>query len=138
MKITTISLTKTIAMPGYNNDKPAVVEAILEEGDTMEDCLSALNKRLTAWHQKEYPWLYTIPSMATPAGMGDNPYTNAGVSPSIAGPFTLPTIDKSIERLEIQIDNAKTVEELHMCLEEAMKTPNGIKAYMNKLKELSA
>lgn len=105
MKITTISLTKTIAMPGYNNDKPAVIEAILDEGDTMEECLSELNKRLTAWHQKEYPWLYNTPSSISSIDAAIAPYTNAGASPSIGGPFTLPTIDKSIERLEIAIDN---------------------------------
>jgi hypothetical protein len=58
MKIAKVVFGKTIAMPGYNNDKPEV-EAILEDNDILEDCLSALNKRLSDWHRKEYPHLYT-------------------------------------------------------------------------------
>jgi hypothetical protein len=57
MKIERITFGKTIAMPGYNNDKPEV-EAVLEDGDVLEDVLSALNKRLMDWHKKEYPHLY--------------------------------------------------------------------------------
>lgn len=57
MKIERITFGKTIAMPGYNNDKPEI-EATLEDGDTLESVLSALNKRLTDWHKAEYPHLY--------------------------------------------------------------------------------
>lgn len=57
MIIGKITFGKTIAMPGYNNDKPEI-EAILEDGDTVESVLSSLNKRLIAWHKAEYPHLY--------------------------------------------------------------------------------
>ena len=57
MIIGKITFGKTIAMPGYNNDKPEI-EAILEDGDTVEAVLSSLNKRLIAWHKAEYPHLY--------------------------------------------------------------------------------
>lgn len=57
MIIGKITFGKTIAMPGFNNDKPEI-EAILEDGDTVESVLSSLNKRLIAWHKAEYPHLY--------------------------------------------------------------------------------
>lgn len=135
MKIEKVTYIKTFSSGPYLTDKVGF-EASLDETDIAEEVLTDLKKWAEDWHKQAYPWLYTTPSLVTPAGMGDNPYTNAGVSPSIAGPFTLPTIDKSIERLEIEIDNAKTLEELRPLKEEAAKSKEGTTAYMRRLKQL--
>lgn len=44
-------------MPGYANVKPGVGRAVLEEGETIEDAWTELNRRAKEWHKKEYPHL---------------------------------------------------------------------------------
>lgn len=58
MKITKVAFEKTIGMPNYSNDKPIVVECILEGDETKEEAWTKLNQDMIAWHQKEYPNLY--------------------------------------------------------------------------------
>lgn len=126
MKIERITFGKTIAMPGYNNDKPEI-EATLEDGDTLESVLSALNKRLTDWHKAEYPHLYQE------QGVPD--FVRQLLVPSV-----IPIISKDTERLKDTIEDmileCKSMEELAALKPSA--TANGlIPQYMNKLKELS-
>lgn len=104
MKILEVTFDCTIAMPGYNNVKPGVFRAILEEGDTLEGAWTELNRRAKEWHKKEYPHIYQEQFVANTnlQKLTENYYSPP--KPSI--------IDKSIERLEIQIDNANTLEEL--------------------------
>lgn len=58
MKIEKITLGKTIQAGQFIYDRPGVIEATLEPGETMEEGLSELNKRLIEWHKREYPHLY--------------------------------------------------------------------------------
>lgn len=62
MKIGKATFDCTIGMPGFSNVKPGVVEIVLEEGETIEDAWSELNRRALAWHRKEFPHLYEQPS----------------------------------------------------------------------------
>lgn len=58
MIIKKVSFDCTIAMPGYSNVKPGIVEADLEPGETIEQAWSELNRRAMEWHKKEYPHCY--------------------------------------------------------------------------------
>lgn len=58
MKIRIIGFQKTIGMPNFSNDRPIVVEADLEEGETEKEAWSKMNKAATEWHREEYPHLY--------------------------------------------------------------------------------
>lgn len=60
MKVTKIAFEKTIGMPNYSNDKPIVVECILEGDETKEQAWSKLNQDMISWHKKEYPHLYNV------------------------------------------------------------------------------
>lgn len=120
MKILEVTFDCTIAMPGYNNVKPGVFRAILEEGDTLEGAWTELNKRAQAWHAKEFPHLYPQQDMGLPK---EPPLTPKEI---IAKFQSTPIIDKSIERLEIQIDNANTLEELDKILLSYDKLPSEI------------
>lgn len=64
MVIKKVSFDCTIAMPGYNNVKPGIVEAELESGETIEQAWSELNRRAKEWHKTEYPHLYIDTGMS--------------------------------------------------------------------------
>lgn len=58
MKIGKATFDCTIGMPGFSNVKPGAVEIILEDGETVEEAWSELNRRALAWHKKEFPHIY--------------------------------------------------------------------------------
>lgn len=131
MIIGKITLGKTIAMPGYNNDKPEI-EAILEDGDTVESVLSSLNKRLIAWHKAEYPQLYQ------PENVTSGYYSTDLPNPPITTYPAPGIINIQDEKLEIEIDNCGTFEELLQWKQLHDVLPVKIVAYYSKrLKELS-
>src|ERR1700749_4977526 len=45
-------------MPNFSNDRPLVLEADLEPGETKEEAWTRINQDMIAWHKKEYPHLY--------------------------------------------------------------------------------
>ena len=106
MKVRIVGFQKTIGMPNFSNDRPLVVEADLEEGETMEEAWSKMNKAATDWHRSEYPHLYQEEKSWTPG---------ADFPPHMKTEITfdpLPIISKDKEKIEIAIDNAETVEDL--------------------------
>lgn len=139
MEITKITFGKTIAMPGYNNDKPEV-EAILEDGDTLESVLSALNKRLTDWHKIEYPHLYQESNTGGIKFEYPQMRQTDRVAPGgHAFREFLPVISKDYERMEIEIDNASTLEELDAVLNRYVTFPGKLLPQINaKRKSLKA
>lgn len=132
MKIERITFGKTIAMPGYNNDKPEI-EATLEDGDTLESVLSALNKRLTDWHKVEYPHLYQ-----------EGPVE---AQPFVRSNYQSPEKELKIEYINTdtiadtltEIQNAPTLEILKTFKVIASSDPSKVlyNAYCERLKELS-
>lgn len=124
MKITKVSFDKTIGMPNYSNDRPGVVEATLEDGDTLESAWTELNKRAIEWHLGAYPHLYQESKTAE----------------GVIAEFTrqslgIPVISKESERLEIHIDNAQTLDELST-IKDACGKAGLVSEYMKKLNEL--
>lgn len=118
MKILEVTFDCTIPMPGYANVKPGIGRATLDEGETPEQAWTELNRRAQAWHRKEYPHLYDIDvnNIPTHPVPGVNQFMQPTPKEIIAKYQSTPIIDKSIERLEIQIDNANTLEELDKIL----------------------
>ena len=57
MKITTVSLSKTIPTGPYMNDKIGL-EATLSPGESEFEALDMLNKTIDEWHKKSNPHLY--------------------------------------------------------------------------------
>lgn len=106
-----VSYGMTIGDLKFGNVRPGVVEATIKPGHTLEDALDELDERITAWHKRKYPHIYQ-PSQELKTTWQDE----------ITG--QLPTISKDAERLEIQIDNASTVDQLNTLQEAAEK--NGL------------
>lgn len=126
MKIERITFGKTIAMPGYNNDKPEV-EAILEPGETLEQALSALNKRLADWHKAEYPNLYQ---------------ESKPMEGYVKSDFTVPNQAFHVDRTQaedplILIQNAPDMVALSSFKLIVSTNQDLYKAYCKRLKELS-
>lgn len=79
MKITTVSLSRTIPTGPYMNDKVGM-EATLEEGESESDALHTLSARIEKWHKENSPHLY----------QESNPITSGYVS--VALPIQVPEI----------------------------------------------
>jgi len=119
--ITKISHGLTIGDFKFGNARPAIVEATLKQGETLEQALDELDERLTAWHKKRYAHLY-----------GDNE-----LKPSDFVPATV-VINKDEERLEMDIDNCESVGELHEFKDRIMTASPKLIAYYNqRVKELN-
>ena len=58
MIVRKVAFEKTIGMPNYSNDRPIVLEADLEPGETKEQAWTRMNQDMIAWHKAEYPHLY--------------------------------------------------------------------------------
>lgn len=130
MIIERITFGKTIAMPGYNNDKPEV-EAILEDGETLESVLSALNKRLTDWHKAEYPHLY---QESKPTHLpGGEAWISAPVN-ALPQVIDLKEV-RAKEELDDQILSATSLNELAI-IKEACGKAGLVTQYMKRLNEL--
>lgn len=123
MKVEKVTFDKKFGMPNYGSDHPGVVEAILENGETMEEAWTKLNQRMIDWHMNEYPHLYHSQIVAT-------------VDMRTQSSQPTPTIDRRRdEQIEISIDNCTTLEELGALKKDL---PNSlITTYMNKLKALT-
>ncbi len=115
-------------MPAYGSDHPVVVEAILEGDETPEQAWSEMNRRMIAWHKSEYPQLYMQDASYTPP---PSTLTTSGQG----GPLI---IDMNIERLEIAIDNAQSIDDLKFFKEQNPIMPAKLIDHYNKrLKELT-
>lgn len=133
IEINKVSYGVTIGNREFGNSRPAVVEATLKPGKTLEEALDELDDRLNAWHQKRYPHLYK------------NPIPLAGINPSPHGirylteeqlAQAIPVITKDRDRLEISIDNAMSLDELDLIKPDCWK--NGLSEYfINKFNELN-
>jgi hypothetical protein len=133
MKIIKASFDKKIGMPNFSNDTPGVVEAILEEGDTIESVWTELNQRAIAWHKKEYPHLYQ--EGGVPLSADYVKFDKVAIhAPN--SPYSIPTISKDSERLEIAIDNATSLDELQAIKDDCWKHGLSIN-YINKFNELN-
>lgn len=132
MKVRIVGFQKTIGMPNFSNDRPLVVEADLEEGETMGEAWSKMNQTAIDWHKAEYPHLYqevvNHPMANITLEERAKMYTSAPPIPQV--------IDyKQKESLEISIDNAATLEDLAKLKQEA--GANGlVSQYMKRLNEL--
>lgn len=127
-EIIKISHGLTIGDLKYGNARPGVVEATLNPGETMEQALDELDERLNAWHRKRYPHLYQDDYGISNPPTGPISYTKESIIP--------PVIDKSIERLEIAIENADTIEKLQKIKEENPVMTVGVNAQWNAKHEL--
>ena len=58
MIVRKVAFEKTIRNGNYSNDRPIVVEADLEPGETKEQAWTRINQDMIEWHKKEYPHLY--------------------------------------------------------------------------------
>lgn len=58
MIVRKVAFEKTIGMPNYSNDRPIILEAELEPGETKEQAWTRMNQDMIAWHKTEYPHLY--------------------------------------------------------------------------------
>jgi hypothetical protein len=61
MKVTKVTFSKKIGMPGYSSDNPGV-EVELEGKETKEEAWTKLNQDMIAWHRAEYTHLYDPPA----------------------------------------------------------------------------
>lgn len=104
-------------------------EVILEDGETMEDGWGKLKADADEMHKKLYPHLYE--STVSKEHLL-HPLTPAE---SIA---PIPEINIAHERLEVEIDNAKTTEELKALFDRVLDagSPAIGALYNKKLKEL--
>lgn len=139
MKIEKIRFGKTIAMSGYNNDKPEV-EVILEPGETLEQVLSALNKRLTDWHKAEYPHLYQEKEDFFPMAGNGQPFVKTPIENFISHPVPLPEIQTeggNRDETKAAIYTVKTIEELKSYKLMASGDKELYSAYNQRLKELN-
>ena len=93
MKITKVAFEKTIGMPNYSNDRPMVVECILEGNETKEEAWTNINQDMMAWHRATYPHLYT-----------NTGYLPPPVSQTTPGPSVMDTTTTDKDELELAND----------------------------------
>lgn len=132
-EITKISHGITIGDLKYGNAKPGVVEATLKPGETMEQALDELDERLNAWHRKRYPHLYQEPVNVVSQWQSQDHKQDVTTTYASNQPII---IDKSIERLEIAIENADTIEKLQKIKEENPVMTVGVNAQWNAKHEI--
>lgn len=137
MKVRIVGFQKTIGMPNFSNDRPLVVEADLEEGETMEQAWSKMNKAATDWHKAEYPNLYQENGIKQNGKEEVRPYVAAPGAPW--GPAVV-SVDKDnpISYLEA-IQGAQSLEELkqYKLIAGTDQTKALYNAYNQRIKELS-
>lgn len=135
MKITTVSLSRTIPTGSFQNEKIGF-EATLEPGESCAEALNQLNHLITQWHREANPHLYQEPASAVSV-------RDANYIPPPSTQITIPigeplVINLRDEKLSIAMENAKSVEELKAIKEAnpVMKFPL-MKAYNKRLFELT-
>src|ERR1700749_954598 len=107
MIVRKVAFEKTIGMPNYSNDRPIVVEADLEPGETKEEAWTRINQDMIAWHRREYPNLYQQEPSLT-----DKAFSHSSSVPTISANTAPIEINLQHEKIEIDIDNATTLEDL--------------------------
>ena len=138
MKIEKVSFDKKFGMPAYGSDHPVVVEAILEGDETPEQAWSEMNRRMIAWHQKEYPALYEekepwIPGHEFPSHMKTQITFDRQPAPVI----DYGKIERSEPDALSGILAASTLDELKTYKMVASTDKSLYSAYCNRIKELS-
>lgn len=105
MKIEKVTYQKTYSIGPYLTDRVGF-EASLDGHESCKEALSQLEAAADEWHKKEHPHLHQQNASWNP----DDEFPEYMKTKIEFGPS--PIIDKSIERLEIAIDNAASLEEL--------------------------
>ena len=127
MKITKVSLTKAFPTGPYLNDKVGI-EIDLEEFDGPDDCLDKAKSTIEQWHKEAHPHLYQ--------SIDNGP--NIQTAPN--APTSIPTpayeINVAHERLEIEIDNCKTKEELKDWKKIHITVPGKVLSHYNTRMEI--
>jgi hypothetical protein len=136
MKITKISYQKAFVVGPYLQEKIGV-EIEVEDGDETAAFREAVIK-VGGWHRDANPHLYkeeTYPQPFPDPNRFDH-LTNLKTPMQVTFQNgAIPVISKDLERLEIQIDNATTLEELAP-IKEAIWQAGLTKQYMKKVEEL--
>ena len=130
MRPARINYQKTFNLGNYSSERIGM-EAELEGGDDAEECLLKLKEEIEKLHKKTNPGLYIEVDKQWKIDQED-PYQ----SPTY--PKAIPSLDyKAKEKLEIDIDNAKTVDELIVYKDEVRKF-GLIDYYADKLDKLKS
>lgn len=137
MTIKTVTYQKTYSIGPYLTEKIGF-EATPDEiyGDDPLGMLSMLEERADEWHKKAHPHLYQEPreDFFIAAGIPTEKFKQDLRQSQSA----IPIISKDIERMEIDIDNAKTIEDLQALKEKYLIFPVPVlKLYNKKIEELS-
>lgn len=138
MKITTVSLSRTIPTGPYMNDKIGM-EASVEDGDTPERVLNELLLQIDQWHRQANPHLHKEHEsmrgvQTTFEQLKYTPGPTTHLTPSIA-PLE---INIQHERIQIGIENAAAVEELKAVKADHPLMPASLmNAYNKKMEELT-
>lgn len=138
MKVRVVGFQKTIGMPNFSNDKPIVVEADLEPGETMEEAWSKMNKAAIEWHQKEYPHLYVLDLGLQPLAQEYkeniiSSYQGLGTAKII---YKEETPDQSND-VRIAIQNADSIDKLTPWKLPASQDKELYSLYMKRLKDIT-
>ncbi|HUC80050.1 MAG TPA: hypothetical protein VMR70_04005 [Flavisolibacter sp.] len=126
-----VAYAMTIGDLKYGNQKPGVVEASLKHGVTLEQALDELDDRLTAWHKKRYPHLYTD---------GQSPETVRSFTPQQTGASVMEIQTERGDPNDVlyQVQNAPSLEVLATYKTLAANSKTLYPAYCERLKYLSA
>ena len=129
MKIEKVTYQKTYSIGPYLTDRIGL-EASVDEGESAADVLDNLRGKADEWHKSEHPHLYQDDYGISNPPTGPVSYTKESIIP--------PIIDKSIERLEIAIDNCRDLEELDKLKADNPLFPARLlESFNKKRKELS-
>ena len=129
MKITTVSLSRTIPTGAYMNDKIGL-EATLEDGEPYQSALNQLNSLITEWHKKANPHLYQE---------SKPPENSTLITPKDGSPqYYIQTERTDPNDTLTLIQNAPTLEVLTTFKLLAGKDKDLYSAYCQRLKYLSA
>ena len=133
MKITTVSLSRTIPTGAYMNDKIGI-EASLEPGESESDVLHLLSARIEKWHKEANPHLYQDKGHPSFEELGYTPGPTTHLTPSVS-PIE---ININHERIQIAIENATDPEELrHVKFDHPLMPASLMLAYNSKMEELT-
>lgn len=135
MKIEKVTYQKTFVTGPYMNEKIGF-EVQLDDGDTDHSALDYCKDSAEMWHRKNNPHLYqdsvnAISQWQSQDHKQDVITTYASNQPII--------IDKSIERLEVAIDNCQSIEELDQLKKDNPLFPAKLlETFNNKRKQLTS
>lgn len=126
MKITKITYQKAFITGPFLQEKIGFEAEVIEEIQSVPDALAQLKGMAEDFHKQSNPHLYQE---------GETKIWASPEGTIRAYPATIPTISKESERLEIQIDNAQTLEDLST-IKEACGKAGLVSEYMKKINEL--